>query len=49
MSQLLATWGRADTTGAEPTGLPPDLPVKAFMGWDGLIVQDEEASSTWSI
>ncbi|MDD5451971.1 MAG: NADH-ubiquinone oxidoreductase-F iron-sulfur binding region domain-containing protein [Desulfovibrionales bacterium] len=42
MTAVFSTWGVSDPKGASsPPSFPPDLGLRAFMGWDGLIICDD--------
>jgi len=42
MSIVFSTWGAGGFTGmGAPPPLPQELPIRALMGWDGLIINDK--------
>ena len=42
MTTVFTTWGTGGYTGSgAPPPLPQELPIRALMGWDGLIINDE--------
>jgi len=41
MATVFSTWGTGGTGSGAPPPLPQELPIRALMGWDGLIINDE--------
>jgi len=41
MKDTFTTWGTGGTGSGAPPPLPKELPIRALMGWDGLIINDE--------
>ncbi len=41
MKTIFSTWGTGGTLSGAPPPLPQELPIRALMGWDGLIINDE--------
>ena len=41
MTRVFSTWGTGGTGVAASSPLPRELPIRALMGWDGLIINDE--------
>src|SRR5512135_2779578 len=41
MSKVFSTWGTGGTGSGAASPLPRELPIRALMGWDGLIINDD--------
>ncbi len=41
MSKVFSTWGTGGTGSGAASPLPRELPIRAHMGWDGLIINDD--------
>ncbi len=45
MKTIFTTWGTGgDTSSGAPPPMPQELPIRALMGWDGLIINDESVN-----
>jgi len=41
MATVFTTWGTGGTGSGAPPPLPQEIPIRAMMGWDGLILNDD--------